>query len=90
MPRLHFVEHSLAPSGRVVAAQKRIQPVWGPFAGGCHLDRDIVGLLETAGLEVDVTYAGYISVGPAKPWGYFVTGSAAADAAAVPAAEAAD
>ena len=88
--RLRFVEHSLAPSGRVVAAQKRIQPVWGPFAGGCHLDRDIVGLLETAGLEVDVTYAGYISVGPAKPWGYFVTGSAAAVPAAVPAAEAAD
>ncbi len=73
---LRFVEHSLAPPGRVANAQRRIQPTWGRFAGGCHLDRDIRGLLEGAGFRVDLTHAGFVSPGPAKPWGYFVTGSA--------------
>ena len=74
---LRFVEHSLAPDGRVARRQRRIQPFWGPVAGGCHVDRDIVALVAGAGFEVDLASAGFIGGGPAKPWLWFVSGSAA-------------
>jgi SAM-dependent methyltransferase len=75
---LRFVEHSLAPTGLVPAVQRRIQPVWGAVAGGCHVDRDIAGRLRDAGFAVDLTHQGYVQGGPAKPWAWFVTGSAVA------------
>ena len=73
---LRFVEHSLAPGPRVARVQRAIQPLWGRVAGGCHVDRDIVGLMEDGGYAVDLTYAGYVAGGPAAPWSRFVTGSA--------------
>ena len=36
--------------------QRRIQPLWGRVAGGCHVDRDIAGLLRSAGYDVELTY----------------------------------
>ena len=73
---LRFVEHTLAPSERVARVQRGIQPVWGRVSGGCHVDRDIVGLLEQSGYTVRLSYAGYVAGGPATPWSRFVTGSA--------------
>ena len=73
---LRFVEHTLAPSPRVAGVQRAIQPLWGRVSGGCHVDRDIVGLLEDGGYAVDLTYSGYVAGGPAAPWSRFVTGSA--------------
>lgn len=73
---LRFVEHSLAPDERTARRQRRIQPCWGPLAGGCHVDRDIAGLVAGAGFDVDLSYAGFIGGGPAKPWLWFVSGSA--------------
>ncbi len=73
---LRFVEHSLAPDERVARRQRRIQPFWGPVAGGCHVDRDIAGLVRDAGFDVDLSYAGFIGGGPAKPWLWFVSGVA--------------
>ena len=73
---LRFVEHSLAPGGPVAGLQRRIQPLWGPVAGGCHVDRDIAALLRDAGYAVDLTHDGYIQGGVAKPWSWFVTGTA--------------
>ena len=73
---LRFVEHTLAPSPRVAWVQRAMQPVWGRLSGGCHVDRDIVGLLEDRGYAVDLTYAGHVAGGPAAPWSRFVTGSA--------------
>ncbi len=76
--RLHFVEHSLAPSRRVARVQRRLQPVWGRAAGGCHLDRDIPDLLHAAGLVADDLSTRYASTWwPARPFGWFVSGSAA-------------
>lgn len=47
--RLLFTEHARAPDADVRRWQDRLQPVWGRLAGGCHLGRDIRGLLENAG-----------------------------------------
>ena len=73
---LRFVEHTLAPDAGTARVQRGIQPVWGRLAGGCHVDRDLVALLEGAGLAVDLRYEGYVAGGPARPWSRFVTGTA--------------
>lgn len=73
---LHFVEHSLAPDEGTVRWQRRVQPVWGRVAGGCHVDRDLPALIEQAGFVVEVQQARYIGPGPARVWGWFVSGSA--------------
>jgi SAM-dependent methyltransferase len=71
---LRFVEHTLSPSERVARVQRTIQPMWGRVSGGCHVDRDIVGILESAGYAVHLTYSGDVAGGPARPWSRFVTG----------------
>jgi ubiquinone/menaquinone biosynthesis C-methylase UbiE len=73
---LRFVEHSLARDETVARRQRRIQPFWGPVAGGCHVDRDIAGLVAAAGFDVDLAHAEFIGGGPAKPWLWFVQGVA--------------
>jgi len=75
--RVHFVEHSLAPQPGVARAQRAMQPLWGPLAGGCHLDRDLPAELEQAGLAVDGLRTAYVmKTWPARPWSWFVTGRA--------------
>lgn len=74
---LHFVEHSLAPTQRVAGIQRRLQPAWGPLAGGCHLDRDIPAELGAAGFTVPDLHARYASpLWPTRFVGWFVTGTA--------------
>jgi ubiquinone/menaquinone biosynthesis C-methylase UbiE len=73
---VRFVEHALAPAGLTRGAQQRLQPLWGPVAGGCHLDRDLPALLEGAGFEVQLDHAGFVVPGPVRPWGWFVVGTA--------------
>lgn len=56
---LHFVEHGLAPDESVARWQHRLDPVQQRVFGGCHLDRPIVDLVESAGFEIqelDVFY----------------------------------
>ena len=56
---LRFLEHGLAPDEHVRRWQRRLDPVQQRIAGGCHLTRPIVDLLEAAGFtikEVDVFY----------------------------------
>ncbi|MET9211309.1 MULTISPECIES: class I SAM-dependent methyltransferase [unclassified Nocardia] len=48
---LHFVEHGLAPDASVRTWQYRLDPIQQRIAGGCHLVRDIPGLLTEAGFE---------------------------------------
>lgn len=50
--QLHFVEHGLAADPSVVRWQQRFTPVQRRLGGGCHLDRDISGLLQEAGFQV--------------------------------------
>ena len=73
---LRFVEHSLAPDEGTARWQRRIQPFWGPVAGGCHVDRDIARLVRDAGFHLDLAYEGFVAGGVGKPWLWFVSGSA--------------
>ena len=57
--RLHFVEHGLAPDPGVQTWQRRLEPIQKRLAGGCHLTRPIVDLLDSAGFtvtDIDVFY----------------------------------
>jgi ubiquinone/menaquinone biosynthesis C-methylase UbiE len=50
--RLLFAEHGLARDTRVAAWQRRLNPIWKKFAGGCNLDRNIDELLQRGGFEI--------------------------------------
>lgn len=49
---LHFFEHGLAPEPKVQRRQQRVEPFQKWWAGGCHLTRDVVPMLESAGFTV--------------------------------------
>jgi SAM-dependent methyltransferase len=48
---LHFVEHGRSPHPKSAKRQRRLGPVWGRLAGGCHLDRPIPDLVAAAGFD---------------------------------------
>lgn len=50
---LVFCEHAQAPDKSVQRWQARINPLWKRLAGGCNLNRDIVGLIRTAGFDIN-------------------------------------
>lgn len=70
---LQFLEHGLAPDEGVRRWQRRLDPVQQRIAGGCHLTRPIVDLLEAAGFtvkDIDVFYeAGTTKVSGASSLG---------------------
>ncbi len=72
---LHFVEHGHAPDPAVARWQHRIEPVWKPIAGGCHLTRRIDELIEGAGLAVE-SMDRYFMDGEPKSFGYTFEGRA--------------
>ena len=72
--RLLFVEHGLAPDGRVRNWQRRLTPLWQRLAGGCHLDRDVRALITRSGFRLEHLETGYAR-GP-KPMSYMYEGSA--------------
>jgi ubiquinone/menaquinone biosynthesis C-methylase UbiE len=55
--KLLFCEHGRAPDESVRRWQDRLQPLWGPLAGGCHLGRDIPDLLAAAGFAANMQSA---------------------------------
>jgi ubiquinone/menaquinone biosynthesis C-methylase UbiE len=73
--KLLFCEHGRAPDASVRRWQERLQPLWGPLAGGCHLGRDIPSLLDAAGFTAS-TQAAYLS-GP-RPMTFHYWGEAQA------------
>ena len=71
-----FLEHGLAPDADVVRRQRRWEPVQKRLAGGCHLTRDPILLLESAGFDELQVQTGYISeFGPLRPWMFGYSGS---------------
>ncbi|HEY7134083.1 MAG TPA: class I SAM-dependent methyltransferase [Acidimicrobiia bacterium] len=72
---LHFVEHGHAPDAKVARWQERIEPVWKPVAGGCHLTRRIDDQIATAGFTFDHLDR-YYTEGEPKPFGYTFEGRA--------------
>ena len=73
---LLFVEHGLSPEPRIAAWQHRLTPLWRPLAGGCHLNRPIEGLIDSAGLKLIDLQNTYLK-GP-RPFTYIYEGSARA------------
>ena len=50
--KLIFCEHGAAPDPNVRRWQDRLDPVWGLFGGGCHLNRAIPDLIEQGGFRI--------------------------------------
>jgi SAM-dependent methyltransferase len=48
----HFLEHGRSPEPGVARWQRRLDPWQQRLAGGCHLTRDPVALVEQAGMRV--------------------------------------
>ncbi|HHI81479.1 MAG TPA: class I SAM-dependent methyltransferase [Planctomycetes bacterium] len=61
---LLFAEHGRSPDPRVARLQTRLQPIWGPISGGCHLGRDIPKLLNEGGFCLQTLETGYELKGP--------------------------
>ena len=61
--RLLFVEHGRSPDAPVRRWQDRLNPIWKPIAGGCHLNRPIAELIERAGFRIEQMDMGY-ATGP--------------------------
>ena len=58
--KLIFCEHGLAPDAGVAKWQGRIDPYWGKIAGGCHLNRNIPQLIESAGFSIETMEEMYL------------------------------
>jgi ubiquinone/menaquinone biosynthesis C-methylase UbiE len=50
--RMIFCEHGKAPDANIEKWQHRIEPLWKPLAGGCHLARPIPELVRAGGFEI--------------------------------------
>ena len=72
--QLLFVEHGLAPDPGVQLWQNRLTPLWKKLGGGCHLNRPIRALVESAGFDITRLDTGYAE-GP-RPMTYFYEGCA--------------
>lgn len=59
--QLLFCEHGQAPEPSVRRWQNRLDPLWGRFSGGCHLNRPIDALIKSAGFEIEALDTGYLS-----------------------------
>lgn len=73
--QLLFVEHGFAPEQAVQKWQNRLTPMWRRIGGGCHLNRPVRDLIESAGFRIirlDTAYA----KGP-RPMTFFYEGCAA-------------
>ena len=71
---LLFVEHGRAPEPNVRRWQDRLTPVWKRVGGGCHLNRAIGTLIESAGFQFERIETGYMR-GP-RPMTFMYEGSA--------------
>ena len=67
--RVHLLEHGLARDEGVHRWQQRLNPIQRRLGDGCHLDRDHLGLVEAAGLEIESSREWYAK-GP-KPMSAF-------------------
>lgn len=59
-----FLEHGRAPDATVAKWQDRIEPLWKPMAGGCHLTRPITSAVSASGFEVEPVGEGYTPGAP--------------------------
>lgn len=51
--QLLFLEHGLSPDSGVAQWQRRIEPVWKPLMGGCHLSRAVTAPVIRGGFQIE-------------------------------------
>lgn len=73
--KLLFSEHGAAPDAAVRRWQDRLDGLWGRFAGGCHLNRDMAALIAAAGFHLDPVHSAYLP-GTPRLAGYNTWGAA--------------
>lgn len=59
-----FSEHGLAPDPAIAKWQRRIEPIWKPVAGGCHLTRDTAKMLTSQGFRLADSQSMYLPSTP--------------------------
>lgn len=72
--QLLFVEHGLAPENTIRKWQDWLTPAWKRIGGGCHLNRPIPTIVESAGFIITLLETGYMK-GP-KPMTFLYEGRA--------------
>ena len=72
-----FSEHGLSPDEEVAKWQRRIEPVWRPLGGGCHLTRDTGLMLTRSGFALEGMQTMYLPSTP-KISGFVSWGAARA------------
>lgn len=70
-----FCEHGRAPDVAIAKWQRRIEPIWKPLAGGCHLTRNTTDMFNESGFEMKQIDEGYMRKAP-KFAGYITQGEA--------------
>ena len=73
--QLLFSEHGLSPDVETQKWQRRIEPLWSPLAGGCHLTRPVAASIESAGFVIQSIETMYLPKTP-KLLGWCEWGSA--------------
>jgi ubiquinone/menaquinone biosynthesis C-methylase UbiE len=73
--RFLFLEHGLSPDASVARWQRRLDPLQQRIAGGCHLSRDTVALVDHSGLQLHDAEHYYLR-GVPRCGGYMSEGSA--------------
>lgn len=61
---LLFAEHGLSPDPGIARWQQRLEPLWKPLAGGCHLTRPVTGVIQGAGFAPLTVGRGYLPQAP--------------------------
>ncbi|WP_353227158.1 class I SAM-dependent methyltransferase [Novosphingobium sp.] len=62
--QLLFLEHGRSPDGGVAAWQRRIEPLWKPLMGGCHLTRPVADAISAAGFAIQQRDGRYLPKSP--------------------------
>lgn len=70
-----FLEHGRSPDRSVAAWQDRLNALWQPVAGGCHLNRPMRKLVGESGLELGTVQNYYLRHAP-RFVGYMTEGLA--------------
>jgi ubiquinone/menaquinone biosynthesis C-methylase UbiE len=78
--RFHFIEHGRAPDEPVRRWQDRLNGIQQRIGGGCHLNRDIAGIVEAGGMTI-IELDRYYNPGEPKAFGAMYEGVATAASA---------
>ena len=70
-----FCEHGIAPDINIIKWQRRINPIWGIFFGGCNINRNIPQIISKSGFNISNLNQMYLPSTP-KIVGYNYWGEA--------------